>query len=36
MKDKIRVLMIDDNTSLVSMLTEYFSEHQKIEYVEVL
>jgi len=31
MKDKIRILMIDDNTSLVEMLTEYFSEHQKIE-----
>lgn len=31
MKDKIRVLMIDDNTSLVEMLTEYFSNHQKIE-----
>ena len=31
MKDKIRVLMIDDNISLVEMLTEYFSEHQKIE-----
>jgi len=31
MKDKIRVLMIDDNTSLVTMLTEYFSDHQKIE-----
>ena len=31
MKDKIRVLMIDDNTSLVAMMTEYFSEHQKIE-----
>ncbi len=33
MKDKIRVLMIDDNTSLVNMLTEYFSNHQKIEVV---
>lgn len=33
MKDKIRVLMIDDNTSLVTMLTEYFSDHQKIEVV---
>ena len=31
MKDKIRVLMIDDNTSLVEMLTEYFSNHHKIE-----
>jgi len=33
MKDKIRVLMIDDNTSLVTMLKEYFSDHQKIEVV---
>ena len=29
--DKIRVLMIDDNASLVEMLTEYFSDHEKIE-----
>ena len=31
MNNKIRVLMIDDNTSLVEMLKEYFSNHQKIE-----
>lgn len=31
MKDKIKVLMIDDNTSLVEMLTEYFSNSSKIE-----
>ena len=29
--EKIRVLMIDDNTSLVEMVKEYFSDHQKIE-----
>lgn len=31
MKNKIRVLMIDDNTSLVEMLKEYFSDNSKIE-----
>ena len=28
---KIRVLMIDDNTSLVEMVKEYFTGHKKIE-----
>ena len=28
--EKIRVLMIDDNTPLVEMVKEYFSDHQKI------
>lgn len=28
--EKIKVLMIDDNTSLVEMVKEYFSNHQKI------
>lgn len=28
--EKIKVLMIDDNTSLVEMVKEYFSDHQKI------
>ena len=31
MKDKIRVLMIDDNESLVEMVKEYFEENNKIE-----
>ena len=31
MNNKIRVLMIDDNISLVEMLKEYFYNHQKIE-----
>ena len=31
MKEKIRVLMIDDNTSLIDMLKEYFSAGDKIE-----
>ena len=31
--EKIRVLMIDDNTSLVEMVTEYFTDHNKIEVV---
>ena len=29
--EKIRVLMIDDNTSLVEMVKEYFTDHNKIE-----
>lgn len=29
--EKIKVLMIDDNTSLVEMVKEYFSDHNKIE-----
>ena len=33
MKNKIRVLMIDDNTSLVNMLKEYFEDNEKIELV---
>ena len=33
MKNKIRVLMIDDNTSLVKMLKEYFEDNEKIELV---
>lgn len=28
---KIKVLMIDDNISLVEMVKEYFKENQKIE-----
>lgn len=32
--DKIRVLMIDDNVSLVDMVREYFSDHKKIEIVD--
>lgn len=31
--EKIRVLMIDDNQSLVDMVKEYFSNHSKIEVV---
>ena len=31
--EKIRVLMIDDNRSLVDMVREYFSNHNKIEVV---
>ena len=31
--EKIRVLMIDDNESLVEMVREYFSNHNKIEVV---
>lgn len=31
--EKIRVLMIDDNKSLVDMVREYFSNHNKIEVV---
>ncbi len=31
--EKIRVLMIDDNQSLVDMVKEYFASHQKIEVV---
>ena len=31
--EKIRVLMIDDNESLVEMVSEYFSNHNKIEVV---
>ena len=30
---KIRVLMIDDNQSLVDMVKEYFTNHSKIEVV---
>lgn len=33
MNNKIRVLMIDDNTSLVEMLKEYFEDNNKIEVV---
>lgn len=33
MKNKIRVLMIDDNTSLVNMLKECFEDNEKIELV---
>ena len=33
MNNKIRVLMIDDNTSLTEMIKEYFSDNQKIEVV---
>lgn len=29
--EKIKVLMIDDNTALVDMIKEYFNNHQKIE-----
>ena len=29
--EKIRVLMIDDNTNLVEMVKEYFTDHNKIE-----
>ena len=29
--EKIRILMIDDNTSLVEMVKEYFKDHKKIE-----
>ena len=32
--EKIRVLMIDDNVSLVDMVREYFSNHKKIEIVD--
>ena len=32
--EKIRVLMIDDNVSLVDMVREYFSSHKKIEIVD--
>lgn len=32
--DKIRVLMIDDNVSLIDMVREYFSGHKKIEIVD--
>ena len=31
--EKIRVLMIDDNQSLVEMVSEYFTNHNKIEVV---
>ncbi len=31
--EKIKVLMIDDNESLVDMVKEYFKDHQKIEVV---
>lgn len=31
MKEKIKVLMIDDNTNLVEMVKEYFSNHNRIE-----
>lgn len=31
--DKIKVLMIDDNVSLVDMVREYFSDHKRIEIV---
>ena len=29
--EKIKILMIDDNTSLVEMVKEYFKDNQKIE-----
>ena len=32
--EKIKVLMIDDNVELVSMIKEYFNEHAKIEVVK--
>ena len=32
-KDEIRVMIVDDNESLVGMLKEYFSDHQKIKIV---
>ena len=32
--DKIKVLMIDDNVSLVDMVREYFSDHKMIEIVD--
>ena len=32
--DKIKVLMIDDNVSLVDMVCEYFSDHKRIEIVD--
>ncbi len=32
--DKIKVLMIDDNVSLVDMVREYFSDHKRIEIVD--
>ena len=32
--DKIKVLMIDDNVSLVDMVREYFSVHKRIEIVD--
>ena len=28
--EKIKILMIDDNTSLVEMVKEYFKDNQKI------
>ena len=31
--NKVRVLMIDDNIDLVSMLKEYFKDHASIEVV---
>ena len=31
--NKIRVLMVDDNVSLIEMIKEYSSNHQKIEIV---
>ena len=33
---KIKVLMIDDNISLVEMVKEYFKENQKIELSSLL
>ena len=30
MKEKIKVLMIDDNTNLVEMVKEYFNNHKRI------
>ena len=32
--DKIKILMIDDNVSLVDMVREYFSDHKRIEIVD--
>lgn len=32
--DKIKVLIIDDNVSLVDMVREYFSDHKRIEIVD--
>ena len=32
--DKIKILMIDDNISLVDMVREYFSDHKRIEIVD--
>ena len=32
--EKIKVIMIDDNVNLISMVEDYFEDNQKIEIVE--